>query len=108
VRRWWRRRKVTQRAQLADDVRRVAGYADAAAERARRLGAQVPDGVAACATVWWAWHRRLAEWVWSEPVRPRREKMSSILPTPRVRTPAFSSASSTVGPEARNPSNAQQ
>jgi hypothetical protein len=62
VRRWRRRRQVTQRAQLADDVRRVAGFADAAAERARRLGADVPEGVAACATVWWHWHRRLAEW----------------------------------------------
>ena len=36
--------------------------------------------------------------VWSEPTRPRREKMSSILPTPMVRTPAASRASSTVGP----------
>ncbi len=36
--------------------------------------------------------------VWSETARPRPEKMSPILPTPMVRTPAFSTASSTVGP----------
>jgi hypothetical protein len=62
ARRWWRRRKVEQRAQLADDVRRVAGFADAATERARRLGAEVPEGVAACAVVWHHWAWRLAEW----------------------------------------------
>jgi hypothetical protein len=67
VRRWWRRRQVEQRARLADDVRRVAGFADAAAERARRLGVEVPEGVAACTVVWWHWHRRLAEWAKGEP-----------------------------------------
>ena len=62
ARRWWRRRKVTQRAQLADDVRNLAGFADAAVATARRLGADVPEGVAACPLVWSSWHRRLAEW----------------------------------------------
>jgi hypothetical protein len=61
VRRWWRRRKVEQRARLADDVRRLAGFADAAVTTARRLGAEVPDGVAACPLVWSHWADRLAE-----------------------------------------------
>jgi hypothetical protein len=62
VRRWWRRRRADQRARLADDVRRLAGYADAAAAQARRLGAEVPEGVAACAVVWHHWAWRLARW----------------------------------------------
>jgi hypothetical protein len=61
VRRWWRRRKVEQCARLADDVRRLAGFADAAVATARRLGAEVPDGVAACPLVWSHWADRLAE-----------------------------------------------
>jgi hypothetical protein len=40
VRRWWRRRRVEQRARLADNVRRLAGFADAAVTTARRLGAE--------------------------------------------------------------------
>jgi predicted RNA methylase len=63
LRRWfWRRHVGEQRAQLADDVRRLAGFADAAAETATRLGADVPEGVAACAVVWHHWAWRLAEW----------------------------------------------
>jgi hypothetical protein len=62
MRRWWRRRPVEQRARLADDVRRLAGFADAAVATARRLGAEVPDGVAACPLVWSHWAGRLAEW----------------------------------------------
>jgi len=61
VRRWRRRRQVTQRARLADDVRRLAGFADAAVTTARRLGADVPDGVAACPLVWSHWADRLAK-----------------------------------------------
>jgi hypothetical protein len=62
LRRWWRRRRVERRARLADDMRRLAGFADAAAAQASRLGAEVPEGVAACALVWHHWARRLAEW----------------------------------------------
>ena len=62
MRRWWRRRHADeQRARLADDVRRLAGFADAAVTTARRLGAEVPDGVAACPLVWSHWADRLAE-----------------------------------------------
>jgi hypothetical protein len=61
-RRWRRRHADERRARLADDVRRLAGFADAAAEQASRLGAEVPEGVAACALVWHHWARRLAEW----------------------------------------------
>jgi hypothetical protein len=60
VRRWRRRRQVDQRARLADDVRRLAGFADATVATARRLGAEVPDGVAACPLVWSHWADRLA------------------------------------------------
>jgi len=62
VRRWWRRRKAGQRARLAGEVRRLAGFADAAVEEARRLGAEVPEGVAACPMVWSYWADRLASW----------------------------------------------
>jgi hypothetical protein len=37
-----------------------AGFADAAVATARRLGAEVPDGVAACPLVWSHWADRLA------------------------------------------------
>jgi hypothetical protein len=61
VRRWWRRRYADgQRARLAEDVRRLAGVAAAAVATARRLGAEVPDGVAACLLVWSHWADRLA------------------------------------------------
>ena len=62
VRRLWRRRKVEQRARLADDAHNVVllmGGVVADAERAR---AEVPAGVAACLTVWRSWAGRLAEW----------------------------------------------
>jgi hypothetical protein len=62
VRRWWRRRRVEQRAQLAGEVRRLAGWSHLVAAEARRLGADVPEGVAACAAVWSHWADRLAEW----------------------------------------------
>jgi hypothetical protein len=51
-----------QRGQLADDVRRLAGFADAAVETATRLGAEMPEGVVACTVVWRHWARRLAQW----------------------------------------------
>ena len=63
MRRWWQRRHDDeQRARLADDVRRLAGFADAAVTTARRLGADVPEGVAACPLVWSHWADRLTEW----------------------------------------------
>ena len=58
----WRRDDAEQRAQLADDVRRLAGFADAAVKTATRLGADVPDGVVACTVVWRHWAGRLAQW----------------------------------------------
>ena len=64
---WRRRRRADeQRAQLAADVRRVAGFADAALDHARRLGAEVPDDVAASVPLWWHWHRRLVAWAKEE------------------------------------------
>ena len=62
MRRWRRRRQATRRAQLAADVRRLAGWSHLVVEQARRLGADVPDGVAACSMVWSRWADRLAEW----------------------------------------------
>jgi hypothetical protein len=61
-----RHRRPTKRTQLADDVRRLAGLADSAVEEARRLGAEVPDGVGACPLVWHFWAWRLAEWARGE------------------------------------------
>ena len=60
--RWRRRRHVEQRAQLAADVRDLAGFADATVVTPRRLGADVPEGVAACQKVWSYWADRLAAW----------------------------------------------
>jgi hypothetical protein len=61
--RWRLRRHVPERrARLANDVRVLAGFADAIVDEARRLGAEVPEGVGACATVWRFWGRRLREW----------------------------------------------
>jgi hypothetical protein len=62
VRRWIRRRRQDARQRLAEDARRTAGYAEATIASARRLGADVPEGVAACALVWRYWAWRLDEW----------------------------------------------
>jgi len=66
----WRRHVPSRRARLADDVRRLAGLADFAVDEARRLGAEVPEGVAegvaACAVVWHHWAWRLGEWARGE------------------------------------------
>jgi len=62
VRRWWWRRQVTQRARLADDARNAAWLMAAVLADAERARAEVPDGVAACLTVWRSWAGRLAEW----------------------------------------------
>jgi hypothetical protein len=74
VRRWsglvrrflWRRHVPELRARLADDVRNVAGWSDLVTAEARRLGAEVPDGVAACTTVWSHWADRLTDWARGE------------------------------------------
>ena len=58
----WRSHDDEQRVQLADDVRRLAGFADAAVDKATRLGVEVPEGVAACPVVWRHWAGRLADW----------------------------------------------
>jgi hypothetical protein len=59
-----------QRVQLADDVQRLAGFADAAVDKATRLGAEVPEGVAACPVVWRHWGARLAKWARGGEARP--------------------------------------
>jgi hypothetical protein len=59
---WRRHDDDGERVQLAEDARRVAGFADALVDKAARLGAEVPEGVAACTTVWRHWAGRLAEW----------------------------------------------
>jgi hypothetical protein len=61
-----RRRDNDRRAELADDVRRLAGFADAAVDKAARLGAEAPDSVAACMTAWRHWAGRLAQWARGE------------------------------------------
>jgi hypothetical protein len=58
----WRWHVDERRAQLAADVRALAGLADSAVVTARRLGADVPEGVAACQMVWSYWADRLAAW----------------------------------------------
>ena len=60
----WRRNRhgAEQRTQLVSDIQRLAGFADAAVEKAARLGAEVPEGVAACPVVWRHWAGRLADW----------------------------------------------
>jgi hypothetical protein len=47
---------------LADDARRAAGYMDAVAADARRQGAELPEAMLACVTVWRHWAARLAVW----------------------------------------------
>jgi hypothetical protein len=52
VSRWrWRRHVPTQRARLAADVRRLAGWSQLVIAEARRLDGDVPEGVAACSLV---------------------------------------------------------
>jgi hypothetical protein len=62
VRRWRRRRQAGQRARLADDARNTVWLMAALLADAERARAEVPDGVAACLTVWRSWAGRLAEW----------------------------------------------
>jgi len=62
VRRWRRRRQLTRRAQLAADAANLAGLAHLVLDAARRQGADVPEGVAACPLVWSRWAERLDQW----------------------------------------------
>jgi hypothetical protein len=62
VRRWRRRRQLTQRARLADDARNAVGLMAAVLADAERAHAELPEGVMACLTVWRSWSGRLAEW----------------------------------------------
>jgi len=62
MRRWIRRRKAEQRARLAADVRRVAGFADATVATARRIGAPLPGEVRGCLRIWHEWAWQLEEW----------------------------------------------
>jgi hypothetical protein len=59
---WRRHDDDGERVQLAEDARRVAGFADALVDKAARLGAEVPEGVDACTVVWRHWAGRLQEW----------------------------------------------
>jgi hypothetical protein len=51
-----------RRRQVADDARRVAGFADAVIGEASLLGAELPEEVAHCASAWRHWAGRLATW----------------------------------------------
>jgi len=62
LRRWLRRRQVTQRAQLADDAHNVVLLMGGVLADAKRANAEMPDGVVACLAVWRSWAGRLAEW----------------------------------------------
>jgi hypothetical protein len=46
---------------LADDLRRLAGLAEAAVEEAHLLGVEVPEDVARCVAAWRHWGSRLEE-----------------------------------------------
>jgi hypothetical protein len=46
---------------LADDLRRLAGLAEAAVGEAHLLGIDVPEDVARCIAAWRSWQRQLEE-----------------------------------------------
>jgi hypothetical protein len=54
--------KCDRRRRLADDARRTTGLMASVIADADRAGAEVPDGVTACVTVWRSWADRLAVW----------------------------------------------
>jgi hypothetical protein len=60
--RWRRRRAYDLRQRLVQDVVRTQGLMVAMIADARRVGAEVPDGVTASVTVWRSWTERLEEW----------------------------------------------
>jgi hypothetical protein len=46
---------------LADDLRRLAGLAEAAVGEAQLLGVEIPEDVARCVSAWRSWQRQLEE-----------------------------------------------
>jgi hypothetical protein len=46
---------------LADDLRRLAGLAEAAVGEANLLGVDIPEDVAQCVAAWRSWQRQLEE-----------------------------------------------
>jgi hypothetical protein len=46
---------------LADDLRRLAGLAEAAVGEANLLGVEVPDDVLPCVAAWRTWSRQVRE-----------------------------------------------
>jgi hypothetical protein len=46
---------------LADDLRRLAGLAEAAVGEADLLGVEVPDDVLPCVAAWRSWSRQVRE-----------------------------------------------
>jgi hypothetical protein len=46
---------------LADDIRRLAGLAEAAVGEADLLGMEVPEDVARCVAAWRSWQRQLEQ-----------------------------------------------
>jgi hypothetical protein len=57
-----RRRQHDLRTRLATDAGRVSGFMAAVLADAQRIGAELPEGVAACVIVWRSWDERLAAW----------------------------------------------
>jgi len=48
-----------ERRELADDVRRTAGYMQAVVDRARRLDVPVSEALVVCVDAWRGWFRTL-------------------------------------------------
>jgi hypothetical protein len=46
---------------LADDLRRLAGLAEAAVGEANLLGMEVPEDAARCVAAWRSWQRQLEQ-----------------------------------------------
>jgi hypothetical protein len=55
------RREPTRREVLADDLRRLAGLAEAAVGEAQLIGVPIPDDVPECVAAWRHWSWRLRE-----------------------------------------------
>jgi hypothetical protein len=55
------RREPTPLEVLADDLRRLAGLAEAAVGEAARLKVDIPEDVARCVAAWRSWSWRLRE-----------------------------------------------
>lgn len=54
-------RRPTPREVLIDDIRRLAGLAEAAVGEAARLKVDIPEDVARCVAAWRSWSWRLRE-----------------------------------------------